>query len=625
MATLPQASDYGARVGLRSNRIDLPGQGELAVANALERAAGTFVGMAIEHKEKDDAISYSNAKNEYLIADIQEREKLQDDQDFATHDERYRTAMKGHYERLFPTVRSARDQQLFDAEARLMNERGSVAVGDNARTKKLDWNIAQFERHGTALQGVIMAASDAQTAQDAMFGYLEEANSLLDRGLLTPTQHEAATQTFVTDTAERRLIAMDPKEREILLERSITMAKTRGEPITREQIAAGEGSGSIADFMPLDVRVQMLEQTRKANEIDETLGTAQGIFDEARALYSKDSGAMMEEIRRLSSQHDDPKVRQEAVRLGRQYRDEAVGVKADKRDKIMTSATEVIMSGEMSFAQIPAAELAILLPHQIKALQDWQDLVTLNKQFPNATRWILTDNNDPTAKNSGKSYAAWSNMTDEEKMTVPLDSAEWRTSFKQGVWRDMKDWQDRLLNAPEKAGKRTNGLTNPQMVTSAIVRMGLVPQTGRDVEESQSYQMLLYQMDRATQAAEIIKGEPLDNTERDKILGEILVPVAFTDNYMWFPDLEDDDKFPIAAMSVKQRKTGRLAWTDSDEEASISSTGISTSYKQELELLASKLDLEPDQEAYERAYFALKHGDRFGWGGDEVEARLRDE
>jgi hypothetical protein len=38
MATLPSAPDY-QRVQLRSNRIDMPGQGELAVASALERAA----------------------------------------------------------------------------------------------------------------------------------------------------------------------------------------------------------------------------------------------------------------------------------------------------------------------------------------------------------------------------------------------------------------------------------------------------------------------------------------------------------------------------------------------------------------------------------------------------------
>ena len=117
MATLPDAADYGARVALRSSRIDIPGQGEMAVADALANAAQTFTNMAIEHKQKDDALSYSNAKNEYLTADIQERAKLADDENFATHDQRYREAMKGHYERLFPTVRSDRDRSIAWARA----------------------------------------------------------------------------------------------------------------------------------------------------------------------------------------------------------------------------------------------------------------------------------------------------------------------------------------------------------------------------------------------------------------------------------------------------------------------------------------------------------------------------
>jgi hypothetical protein len=315
MATLPQPADYGSRVALRSNRIDLPGSGEAEVADALANAATTFATMAIQHKEKDDALSYSNAKNEYLIADIQEREKLKDDQDFDTHDERYRVAMQGHYERLFPTVRSSRDRNLFDVEARLMNERGSVAVGENSRVKRIDWNVATFRRHGVELQGVIMAAEDAQTARDAMFAYLDHANSLLTAGFLEPTEHQAETQKFVTDTSRKRVEAMDPKVAEAVLEQSVALTRAQGERITREQIAAGEGSDSIADFIPLNERVQMLEKIRKVNDIDQYLEEGFAAKDQAwylfpgidqmkeRAAYYRESGLSAEA--RLSAEAAD--------------------------------------------------------------------------------------------------------------------------------------------------------------------------------------------------------------------------------------------------------------------------------------------------------------------------------
>jgi len=621
MATLPQAADYGARVQLRSSRVDIPGQGEMAVADALSRAATTFTNMAIEHKQKDDALSYSNAKNEYMIADIQEREKLKDDQNFDTHDERYRTAMKGHYERLFPTVRSQRDQHLFDAEARLMDERGSVSVGDNARTKRYDWSVNQFTGHADAARKIILTATDAQTAQNAMFGVLEEATALRDAGIFTPEQYKAVLQGWVQESSFARLVAMNPKDREIALEASITHRKTSGEPITQEQIAEGLGTGSIADFLHLDTAVKMLEETQRANEIDEVLGTAQGIFDAARGRFPTNSGAMMEEIRRLSKEHEDPKVREESVRLGRQYRDEAVGVENDMRDNIMTSATTLISSGEMSFASINPDELSKLLPHQLRALQDHQSLVNENKQFPGETRWTL----DPKG---GMSYAVFSNMTDEEKMAVNLDTAEWTTVLKRDVWQHLKDTQDVLKSQKPSQRALPGGLTNPQMVTSALVRSGMIPQTGRDIEDSEAYQRLLYEMDRATQAAQEVKGSALTNSERNQILSEVLTPMAFTDDYWsanWvagWPDKDEEDMVPIAAMSSAQLKTARLPWAAAATEiASTSSTGIGTTYQQELELAAKRLGISPDQDHYERAYFALK----YRLGAAEVTRRLQGE
>ena len=253
-------------------------------------------------------------------------------------------------------------------------------------------------------------------------------------------------------------------------------------------------------------------------------------------------------------------------------------------------------------------------------------MVDERRQFQNSTRWILTDSSDPKAENSGKSWAAWRNLSDQEKSEADLDGADWITVLERDVWSSLKAEQDRIRNSPESTSRQTNGLTNVQMVTSAIVRSGLVPQTGRDIEDSQSYQMLLYQFDRATQDAETRKGEPLTNTQRNEILAEIMVPMAFTDDYVWWPDMDDDDRVPVAAMSVSQRKTGRLDWAkDGAKTASTSSTGIPVTYQQELELMARRLGVEPDNDDYERALFALVHGKKFGWGPAEVEARLRNE
>jgi len=135
-------------------------------------------------------------------------------------------------------------------------------------------------------------------------------------------------------------------------------------------------------------------------------------------------------------------------------------------------------------------------------------------------------------------------------------------------------------------------------------------------------------MDRATQAAQEVKGSALTNSERNQILSEVLTPMAFTDDYWsanWvagWPDKDEEDMVPIAAMSSAQLKTARLPWAAAATEiASTSSTGIGTTYQQELELAAKRLGISPDQDHYERAYFALK----YRLGAAEVTRRLQGE
>ena len=367
MATLPQAADYGARIKLVSNRIDIPGSGEMAVAEALEKAAATFAVMVIEHKEKDDALSYAHAKNEYLIADIEERAKLQDDQDFISHGRRYNEAMKGHYERLFPTVRSSRDRSLFDAEARLMTTRGTVAVADNARVKEIDWNVAELSRHGRKLEGVIMAASDAQTARDGMSAYLEHINSLLKKGLIGQTEHETWSKDFVTSVAGKRLIAMDPKLREQVLERSITLAKTQGR-ITRDQIFAGEGSDSIADFLPLDERVKMLEITRKGNEYDDDMTEAWMLFDKVRAVYT-DPQNVSDEIRRISIGLPQG-VRTALASMNREYQTEETRLEARERQSLYGYGQSLLEEGKNPELVMAGQQWKMMLPQQRVALHE---------------------------------------------------------------------------------------------------------------------------------------------------------------------------------------------------------------------------------------------------------------
>jgi hypothetical protein len=161
------------------------------------------------------------------------------------------------------------------------------------------------------------------------------------------------------------------------------------------------------------------------------------------------------------------------------------------------------------------------------------------------------------------------------------------------------------------------------MVSSALIRSGFIPGAERDIEDYQAYQQLVYMMDRATADQE------LTNTQRNAILAEIMAPMAFTDTYVWWPDKDKEDMIPVAAMSVKQRETARIEWvrasTDMIPPDPKAPNALPTSYQQELELMAAKMNVEPDKDDYERAYFALKHGHIYGMTAEDVRSRLRGE
>jgi hypothetical protein len=597
----------------------------MAVAEALERAAATFTNMVIEHKQKDDALSYSNAKNEYLIASIEEQDKLADDLDFATHGERYNAAMKGHYERLLPTVKSERDRQLFDAEARLHDARGNVDVGNNARVKEIDWNLARFSENMTAAERIVLAAPDSKNALEAMTGILEQGEALLQKGFVDPTEHETTMRKFVSTISERRLIAMDGEEREILLERSILMSKSRGGKITREEIMAGEGSGSIADFIPLDVRVNMLEETKKANKHDATWKEAYGVFDEITEEFTDPINIYAEFQRRARDL--EPDVRSALRSLVVDDRNDKGAIKSAVQLKIMQSVGELMRTEGWRYGDVPSSELNKLSPAMDVALQEYSRRLSENVEsqgFREATRWI----DDPKLEGE-RSYAYWSNLTDAEKKVEELQTPLWYTALTVKMHTEFVDEQDDLRSEKVTVKTLPGGMTNVQMVTSALVRAGHIPQTGRDIEDYESYQQLLYQFDRATQAAQDEKKEALTNSERNKILGEILAPRAFTDHYGWWfgdkgwPEEDELKKVPIFAMSVSQRESARLNWDNAGKEQSrLSSAGIASTYKQDLELMAKRLKVKPSRDQYERAYFALKYGWRFGWTSEYTKRRL---
>ena len=232
MATLPQASDYGARTSVRSGRLDKPSAGGVIEAEALSNAVSTFAGVLEEKKGKEDALNYALAKNDLISADLMEREKLAEDQDHATHNERYeagyRTARDSVTER-YPTLSSS-DRAILDAEADMIGLRGGIAVRGRARGLEVDQGYASFIGGMETAKANLLQATDAETRRSIIEGQLEAINAARDQGFIaSEADAEVLRQKLTQDFATASIDAMSDEDQIRILSDSLDRRRGYGE------------------------------------------------------------------------------------------------------------------------------------------------------------------------------------------------------------------------------------------------------------------------------------------------------------------------------------------------------------------------------------------------------------
>ena len=197
MPRIPKDIDFGGRPSLRSGRVDVPGRGDLQVADALESAATNFANIMIDRKGQQDRFNYAMAKNEALTGIIKEREKLKDDQDWDTYDERFREGVRSELDRITSHYQmNPHDRAIFDAELKLLTERGAIEVGSLSRKVEIDEKVSGLSAALAAARETIILASPGER-NDLLLTQLEAVTALEDEAVLTDVQAEKARQVVV--------------------------------------------------------------------------------------------------------------------------------------------------------------------------------------------------------------------------------------------------------------------------------------------------------------------------------------------------------------------------------------------------------------------------------------------
>ena len=457
MPTLPQAIDYSKRPSLRSNRLDLPGTGDLATGAAMERAASTFAQILGEHQAKEDRLNYSLAKNELLLASIAEREKLKDDREHETWDERFTAGYNEASDGIFTKYNfSAGDRQLLGAESDLIRERARVQVGDAARTMDLDIKQATVRENLLIAEKEILNL-DLPTANDLMLTQLENIQAAVAEGVFDANVGLTLSQNFVTDTAYARLVAMDAKPRIVELKRSLAHRKSIGGAITVDAIRAGKGTGSIADFLNKDTLVKMLRLAEKENVTEDALLVAFEVNDAAWIEHPEyENSKEREEIINAQTKNN-PAARKEALILHRQRTNDEARGEAAQRKEMGFGWSERITDGTATFSDIPAAEREIMGPEWVTLLQTFAE-------------------NQPEREGYGEfdddvTYYKWRDLSDQGKAAEPLMSAEWKGVLTRQTHQRFVDEQDVIRRRIESSTPTPSykGDTDDEYLTNVLL------------------------------------------------------------------------------------------------------------------------------------------------------------
>lgn len=555
MATLPKPIDYGARPSLRSSRVDIPGQGELASGEALVQAVDTFNRVMEERKGKEDRLNYALARNELQQADLAGREALKDDEDWATFDERYSESYNTARDEVFERYKlNPHDRAILSSESDLIRERGRVQVGDYGRTVEIDESMARLNAGLAAARESISVEQDPETRNQILIGQLDAINAAEEKGHFGDggdVKAEALRQKFAQDAAMSSLVNMDPKEREKLLEASLTYRNMVG-PITVDDIREGKGSGSIADFLHADTAKKLLNETRKENKIDDEQRAGYAASDESWRLYPEPEQSAEREAHIREATKDSSGARKDGLSATRQRTASQVAADSLVKQELINDLMAEIDAGE-TFSGLSSEARAKLTSTELKLLDAYSISVHERDGFADYDTWEAT--------------TLWDSMGDAERAATDLDGFMPTENGDQVTWRQMlsrgklelMSAQKRLSEQALKSGAVESGQTQTQLLHDALIASDFFDHkpTRTDPKADQDrWARISTAYDRAL-VAEGVEGK-LSPTRRREILADVL---KFE---VWVRDADkgtlwDSDKImKLAALNEAQMKDSYL-------------------------------------------------------------------
>lgn len=344
-------------------------------------------------------MEYALAKDELIKADIAEREMLKDRNDWDAFDQDYTSGYQGRANEILAKRKlTDTDRALLQADSDLIRERGRVVAGDLSRVMRLDQRRAEV---GQALIDGIEEVNLSPPEQQnvIMQNKLDMVRGAIDEGAYTEQEGTEILQKFVAAASTASLSSMDAEIALAEIELSLAHRTARG-PISQEEIFNGEGSNSIADFLPKHELVAMKEKLEDEIEIDEYQRIGLEASDEAWDLFDDPSEIKEREAYIREKLKDQPKARVEAqLRSSQRGERNRVADGLERQDTVTDLTNTIYETG--GTAQLDPNRLASLHRTEQEHLRRLQKQVAEDREWAISTDWDARE--------------AWDAMSDAEK------------------------------------------------------------------------------------------------------------------------------------------------------------------------------------------------------------------
>jgi len=212
MPTIPDSRDLGRRVIPQSRRAIVQDRSGEIEATAVQNAANT-IGQAVDYVEKRrDQFNYATAKSGLLKADIEARQELEEDPDWATYETRYREKMGKAREQVAGSIKDRRDCAMFDQESAIDIERGAFDVRRAARGKEVDWGRATLEETLAANHQAAWKAPDEASRSAIINASSELIDGAIAKGYVKQEEAGTVRRKFTAEYARGAIDMMSTED-----------------------------------------------------------------------------------------------------------------------------------------------------------------------------------------------------------------------------------------------------------------------------------------------------------------------------------------------------------------------------------------------------------------------------